>query len=151
MAQIPNPRKEYQFSITIAGLNPFLAQEVDLPEESIEVVDHGDTNHDIKTGGRKKIGKIIISKISTALGPDNWVYDWMQEVQDQDVGGGLIPDLYKRTVIIDQFSNDGITVINSWEAVGCWPSKRDAIQLKRMSSNNTMEKIELEVDKLRKS
>ncbi len=148
MANIANPRKHFQFSIYAPGLNPFLAQEVTIPEVSIDVVDHGDTNFMVKTGGMKKIGKITIDKISTALGPDNWLAAWMSEVQNEFLGGGLIPTLYKRTLTIDQYSNDGVTIINSWVCYGCWPSKRNGIKLDRKSSDNTIEAIELEVDQI---
>lgn len=148
MAQISNPRKQFNFTITIAGLNPFLAQSVVIPEQSFDVTEHGDTNFLVKTGGLKKFGKIIIEKISRATAPDNWLNNWMSEVQDTALGGGLLPSAYKRTVIIEQFSNDGVTVINRWACYGCWPSKRDGIDLKRTGSDNTMEKFELEVDEV---
>lgn len=148
MAQVANPRKQYQFSLSVAGLNPFLAQKVILPEESFDVTEHGDTNFDVKTGGRKKIGKIMIEKIITALGPDNWLRDWMLEVNSTQLGGGLLPSIYKRTITIDQYSNDGVTIISSHICYGCWPSKRDAIELNRLGSENTMEKLELECDEI---
>lgn len=148
MAQIANPRKQFNFTITIAGLNPFLAQEVTIPEQSFDITEHGDTNFLVKTGGIKKFGKIIISKISRATGPDNWLNNWMTEVQDTAFGGGLLPSVYKRNVVIEQFSNDGVTVINRWSCFGCWPSKRDGVDLKRTGSDNTLEKFELEVDEI---
>lgn len=150
MANIANPRKQFQFSITAPGLNPFLAQKVTIPEISVDVTEHGDTNYLVKTGGIKKIGKIQIEKISTALGPDNWLENWLAEVQNEFLGGGLLPAIYKRTLTIDQYSNDGITIINSWICYGCFPSKRDGIDLDRKGSDNTMEKIELEVDQIAK-
>ena len=150
MANIANPRKQFQFSITAPGLNPFLAQKVTIPEVSVDVTEHGDTNYLVKTGGIKKIGKIQIEKISTALGPDNWLENWLAEVQNEFLGGGLLPAIYKRTLTIDQYSNDGITIINSWICYGCFPSKRDGIDLDRKGSDNTMEKIELEVDQIAK-
>lgn len=151
MANIANPRKQFQFSISAPGLNPFLAQKVVVPEESIDVVEHGDTNYDVKTGGRRKIGKLLIDKISTAIGPDNWVEDWMSEVQNTFLGGGMLPSIYKRTLTIDQYSNDGVTIINTWVCYGCWPSKRNGVDLDRKGSDNTMESIEIEVDQVFKS
>jgi phage tail-like protein len=148
MANIANPRKQFQFSITAPGLNPFLAQKVTIPGFDIDVVEHGDTNFKVKTGGIHNFGKITIEKISTALGPDNWLANWMSEVQNVILGGGLLPSIYKRTITIEQFSNDGLTIINRWICYGCWPSKRDGISLDRTSSENTMESIELETDQV---
>ena len=61
MAQVSNPRKEFNFTIQIAPapINPFLAQKVEIPEITIDQTEHGDTNHDIKTAGRIKFGKDI--------------------------------------------------------------------------------------------
>lgn len=150
MAQIANPRKQFQFSIQTPGLNPFLAQEVTSPDFEIEVVEHGDTNFKVKTGGIHTFGNITIGKISTALGSDNWVWDWIREVQDVMLGGGLIPQLYKRTVEIQFLSNDGVTIIDTLKCYGCWPCKINGIELKRLQSDNVMETIELCVDQVKR-
>ena len=38
MANIANPRKQFAFSIFAAGLNPFLAQKVTIPERSFDKI-----------------------------------------------------------------------------------------------------------------
>jgi phage tail-like protein len=152
MAKIENPRKVFNFSIQIvqAPLNNWLAQDVEIPEESIEVTEHGDTNHNIKTGGRHMFGMAKITKLMLASGSDTYFFDWMASVADVQLGGGLIPTQYKRTLIVNELAEDGGTIINTWTMTGCWPSKRSAISLQRMSSDNTMEEIELCVDKVEK-
>jgi len=89
MANVSNPRKKFNFSIQIAPapINPFLCQTVDLPDISIEQTAHGDTNHDIKTGGRVSVGNLSLDKISTTSGADNYMYDWAMSVQDIILGG----------------------------------------------------------------
>lgn len=150
MANIANPRKQFNFSIFAAGFNAFLAQKVTIPEQSIDVTEHGDTNYDVKTGGRVKYGAIIIEQIMTAIGPDNWVESWMNQVQNVFLGGGFLPIIYKRNLTIDEFSNDGVTLINQWECFGCWPSKRNGIELNRRGSDNTLKTMELQVDQIKK-
>lgn len=151
MAQVANPRKQFNFSITVAGLDPFLAQKVTIPSESIEVDEHGDTNYIVKTGGIKKIGTLTIEKISFATSPDTWVFAWMNLVQSTPLGGGILPSLYWRNVIIDEYSTDGVSILNTWTCKDCWPSNRDAIELSRTDSGNTIEKIELQVNEVAKS
>jgi hypothetical protein len=90
MAMIENPRKEFNFSIFTPGLNPFLAQKVTLPDWEIDEVAHGDTNYDVKTGGRAKFGSLTIEKISVATAPDNWIWLWMRQIQDVFLGGWSI-------------------------------------------------------------
>lgn len=149
MAIVSNPRKQFNFSIQIAEapIQPFLCQEVDLPEITIESTAHGDTNHDIKTGGRAVIGNATIQKIMTTSGADNYFYDWALLVADTVLGGGLPPDQYKRTVIISELAEDGVSVINTWVLTGCWPTRINGQKLNRLSSDNSIENVELSVDK----
>ncbi len=148
MAQIPNPRKGFNFSVSAPGLNPFLAQEVDIPDRDNDVVEHGDTNHLVKTAGLVKPGTFKIKKIATATAADNWIWDWMFQVQDEFTGGGDLPSNYVRTITVEQFSNDGVTVINTWVLYGAWPSKVSGVNFKRTSSDNTAEEIEFQLEQM---
>lgn len=152
MAKISNPRKQFNFTIQIAPapINPFLAQKVEIPEISLEIAEHGDTNHDIKTGGKVKYGNVSIEKIMTTSGADNYFFDWMASVQDVIIGGGLIPDMYKRLVTITELAEDGTSSLNTWILQGAFPAKLNGMTLDRMSSDNTLESIELSVDKIEK-
>ncbi len=148
MAQISNPRKVFNFSVQIAPIpiDPFLAQKVTIPEQSIDVVEHGDTNHDIKTGGRRKFGMIMMEKLMTTSGADNYMFDWLQSVQDATIGGGLVPPFYKRVMTIFELAEDGSSILNTWICTGVWPNKINAIDLNRQESDNTIESIEFCVD-----
>ena len=152
MAQVSNPRKEFNFTIQIAPapINPFLAQKVEIPEITIDQTEHGDTNHDIKTAGRVKVGNINISKIMTTSGADNYMFDWAYSCQDPIIGGGLVPRQYKRVVTITELAEDGTSALNTWVCIGCWPTKINGMKLDRQSSDNTIESIELSVDKIEK-
>lgn len=150
-AKISNPRKQFKFSIEIIGnngvsLEPFLVQEVNHPDVDTEQDTHGDTVHDIKTAGRVTVGNATISKIMRASGPDNYVWNWRSMCQNILVGGGLIPDQYKRTVLVSEFDESGSRVINTWRWEGCWPTKINGQQNTRTESGNTIESFELSVD-----
>jgi phage tail-like protein len=152
MAQVSNPRKQFNFSIQIAPapINPFLAQKVESPEITLETAEHGDTNHDIKTAGRVKFGNINISKLQTTSGADNYMFDWLYSCQDVILGGGLVPDDYKRVVTITELAEDGTSVLNTWICMGCFPVKINGQQWDRQSSDNTVEQVELSVDRVEK-
>lgn len=152
MAQISNPRKQFNFSIQIAPapINPFLAQEVEIPDINVEPVSHGDTNHDIKTAGRVTYGNITINKIMTTSGSDNYMFDWLYSCQDPIIGGGNIPSFYKRVVTITELAEDGVSILNTWVCTGCFPVTINGMTLSRTSSDNTIESIELSVDKIEK-
>ena len=128
MAQVANPRKQFQFTVVVQGLNPFLAQEVTSPDFEFDVVEHGDTNFLVKTAGLIKFGNININKISVSTGSDSFVWDWMLEIQSTQAGGGLLPSLYKRVVEIQLFSTDNVTIIDAWRCFGAWPCKVNGIE-----------------------
>lgn len=148
MAQIENPRKKYNFSVQIAPLpiNPFLVQKVTIPEKNIEVVEHGDVNYSVKTGGRATYGNITLEKLMITDGADNYMWDWAASVSDSIIGGGLVPSQYKRVLVITELAEDGTSILNTWVCTGCWPSKINGQDLDRVSSENSMESIELCVD-----
>lgn len=146
MAQVANPHKKFLFSISLLGMNPFLAQKVTLPDREIDVIEHGEGNHVIKTGGMVKFGTLNVEKLSSASGPDRLFWDWILTVQDAVTGGGLVPDIYKLACQVDFLKNDGIVVLNSFTYGGVWPSKINGIELDRVSSDNTIESIEFQVD-----
>lgn len=152
MAQITNPRKEFNFSIQIVGapINPFLVQDVTLPEININQAKHGDTNYDVKTAGRVEYSEAELEKIMTTSGADNYFFDWAYSCQDSIIGGGLVPDLYKRTVLISELAEDGTSILNTWVLLGVWPTKINGQKLTRRGTDNSLEKISLSVDRLDK-
>lgn len=153
MAKIANPHKQFQWSIQLSVLDPFLAQKVTIPSPEIDVAEHGDTNYIIKTGGIIKWDTLKIEKISKAsIDPlNNWVWDWVQTIQDAYVGGGEIPEVYKVDGQIIKYATDGVTIIGTWECEGLWPQKINGVELSRVDSNNTIESIEFQLDRMRKT
>lgn len=149
MANINNPRKSFNFQIFAAGLNPWLAQEVTIGEVTIEKVIHGDSNHEIKTGGMRKVGDINIKKLMPSDFLDAWLNNWIDQVQSATLGGGLLPIAYKRNLIIEMFGPDNISVVGTWEVIGAWPTRRAEYNLSRTSSDNIMEELDLACDDIR--
>lgn len=151
MAQI-NPRKQFNFSIQVIPdpINPFSCQRVTLPDIDIDQVEHGEVNGPIKTGGQIKVGNLKIEKLLTTRGSDNYFFNWADSVQSSILGGGVVPDIYKKTIVITEFAEDGRTIINTHTYLGCWPTKINGQSLDRLSSENSIENIELSVDKVAK-
>lgn len=145
-AKIANPRKAFQFTVYIPGLNPFLCQELTLPDIELEQVEHGDTNFDVKTAGRKKVSNLRLSKIAQSTEVDQFVYNWMRRIQNTLIGGGDLPDMYKRPILVEQYANDGITVIERHQLEGCWPQKVNGVNYSRTASQNTVYELEFSVD-----
>lgn len=151
-AKVKNPRKKFLWQITFVKhpLNPYLFQEVSLPELEIEQVSHGDINRDVKTGGRITVGNLVCRKLESTSGSDTWLWDWLMSVQDLILGGGLTPPEYWETVRVDELAEDGVSILNSWICEEVWPSKVNSQDLDRMSSDNTLEEIEFSVGTVNK-
>ncbi len=150
---VSNPRKGFNFSIEIVtafGSLNWLAQKVTPPDKDIDVVEHGDSNHSIKTGGRVNFNALTIEKLMTTSGPATYFWDWAKAVADSISGGGTIPSAYKAPILIKELAEDHASVLNTWTYVGCWPSKINGIPLDRLSSENSLEVIELQVDEVGK-
>lgn len=146
MAHVDNPRKQFQFNIIIPGLNPFLCQEVKMPDADFDEVEHGDTGFLVKTAGMKKIGKLTITKICPADATDRYFRNWQAQILSTNQGGGQLPSQYKVPVLIEEFSTDGRTVISRELYRGCWPQKINGKDLNRKGSDNTVESIEFSID-----
>lgn len=147
MAIIDNPRKNFNFQISAAGLNPFLCQEVKSPDRNIDVVEHGETNHVIKTAGQIKYSMATIKTLLDGSSRFNWVFEWIRQCQDVYTGGGQLPQIYKRILTVDQLDVDHLTILNTeiWE--GCWPSKVNGVELNRIGSANIIEELEICIDR----
>lgn len=146
MAKVPNPRKQFQFNIILPGLNPFLAQDVKLPDNEFDRAEHGDTNYDVKTAGKRKVGDLSVSKIMQAASIDSYFYAWADRIQNFLSGGGELPSQYKVSAIIEEYSNDGVTVICRHVLNGVWPMKINGVELSRKGSENTIQALEFSVD-----
>ena len=151
-AKVKNPRKKFLWQITFVKhpLNPYLFQEVSIPELEIEQVSHGDINRDVKTGGRITVGNLVCRKLESTSGSDTWLWDWLMSVQDLILGGGLTPSEYWETVRVDELAEDGVSILNSWICEEVWASKVNSQDLDRMSSDNTLEEIEFSVGTVNK-
>lgn len=147
MAKINNPRKAFQFQIYIPGINPFLCQDVTTSDNELVQVEHGDTNYDVKTAGKVKLGNLMVKKICDSTPLDQAVWIWIKRIQNTLTGGGDLPSQYKATIRVDQYAPDGVTTLKSWFYEGCWPTKINGVELSRMKSENTIEDIQFSVDR----
>lgn len=146
MANIQNPRKNFNFQIYADGLNPWLAQDVVIPEVSLDKTAHGDTNYEVKTAGMRKVGDMNIKKLMPADSTDTWLSAWLEQCQSAQSGGGDLPSNYKRDLFVEMFGPDNLTVVGRWLITGAWPARRGDFSLSRMSSDNVIEDIDLSCD-----
>lgn len=149
MAQITDPKKSFQFNVLAAGLNPYAVQRCNLPDLELEVIEHGDIVSDVKTAGKVKIGIITMEKLMPLNGNVNWIWNWIQGIQNQLLSTGQISGIYKRNLNVVQYAPDMVTITDDWQCQGVWPSKINGLDLTRAgTAENVLEVIEFQVDKI---
>ena len=148
---ILNPRKKFKFEVIIPNayeIEIFGAQEVTLPDQEVEQVEHGVGVTAVKTGGLVKKGNLTINRIMSAGAgtPSGKKFvEWGLEVQNANTQVGGDPDQYGKTIIINELSNDNI-IIDTHTYTGCWPTRINGRELSRVQSENTVESVEFSVD-----
>lgn len=146
MAKYDNPQKGFTFGVIAPGLNPYSVQEVDLPDVDFDELQHGESNHMIKTAGMIKYGDGTLNKLLPAVGSDNWIWAWVTSIQDGVSGGGQIPSAYKRNIRVVQYAPDGINIVAAWDWIGAWPKKINGLKLSKTKSENVMQEITFAMD-----
>lgn len=150
MAQINNPRKVFNFRLELDGVDQFEIQKVTIPEIKIDVVEHGDTNYKVKTGGMISFGDMTLEKLVPMTNVDTNFWDWISTVQDPYVGGGALPDVYMRDIVIKEMDSTGTVTLNKFLCEGCWPHTIKRNDADRMTSDNVLETITLAVTRMKK-
>jgi hypothetical protein len=123
-----------------------------MPSETVEKVEHGLGNSRINTAGQYVVDNATIEAIMPAdvsqasSDVNNFFRNWQRSAQDPIVGGGSDPIVYKRTVLIEELANDGVTVLNSYLLVGAWPTTINGRSYSRTESANVVESVDLSVD-----
>ena len=154
MPEVANPHKKFQFTLNIAGVGKFLAQKVTIPDMEADVVEHGDTNHLIKTPGLYKVGVLTVEQIQDGtkggggLPTTRALYDWILACQNPYTGGGKESEIYKKSATVTELDLDGNTPLQTWAFTGVWLSKINGVELSRVDSENSMHTLEFQVDKM---
>lgn len=140
-----NPLRAYRFRVEIDGIDQWAIQKVTLPELGVTVVSHGGGDHDIKTPSKKTIGNMTLEKLKPLEEKDLWSFEWIIQAVN------LLPGISKRNIVIKELGNDGLTTVNTWLCVGCFPVKSSQNDLDRMADENIIETVEISVDDVIKS
>lgn len=156
---IKNPKKVFNFRIQFIGGNAptlpvFSVQNVTLPDKETEADEHGHGNTVIKTAGLSRLTsnavlERILPSTTNVSEVSKMFHDWAVEAQDPIMGTGMDESTYKRTVLVHEIANNGVTVIGTTVLYGCWPTKINGREYKRAESGNLVETVELAVDYLK--
>ena len=89
---------------------------------------------------------MTVEKIFNASLPEKIIWAWINSIQNEITGGGLIPEAYKKAIQVQFLSTNMRTPVRTWNYIGAWPCKVNGIELDRVSSDNTIETIEFSID-----
>lgn len=149
MPQVSDTRKVFNWRIDIGGIDQFEVQDLELPEIEIAEVLHGDTNYDVKTPGKVKVGEMVLNKVRPAPQSDTRFWDWLSRAQNM-YGGSTLAAGYQETLVVRELGPDGIITLNSYVCEGCWVKKVKQSKFDRMSSDNVIETAALSVNRIYK-
>jgi len=136
---IADPIKVNQFVVEIDGIDQWAIQEVDRPEISLNQVLHGGGDIDEKTPGKKVVGSATLKHLKPMSGSDTFGDAWLLLAWKSNIGA-------KVNVVFKEIAKDGITTVNSWMWIGCWPMKLTPTTYNRLADENVIETLELSVD-----
>lgn len=150
MEGLANPIQNFRFRAEFEGLDPILIQEVNIPDAEVDVIEHSAGNYSEKTGGRKKFGDVTLKKLKSQDYSDNWAWDWLNEVQNDETGGGKKPSEYRKSFTISELASDNVTTINRWLIIRSFPKSVKGGNKNANESTNTIEEVVLAVTRVKK-
>ena len=146
MGAYANPAKPFQFLVEIDGVEEFAVQKVTLPEITVGEVEHGAGNTTRKTAGMVTTGRCTIEKLVAGDGADVWAEVWTRLAQDPVTGGGALPQLAYRNIVIKRMDPSMTVVVQRYLLEDCFPVRYKPAELDRMQKEeNIKETIELSV------
>lgn len=136
MGQSAYPRGTWQFAVDIDGVNQFNIQKVVFPSLAHNVREHHELGRKVKNPGQIEVGDMTWEMIVPADTIDNRAYEWFRLVRNIRTGGGSLPQLFKRNVVIRELAFDEQTTLTSHICEQIWLKEVTRSDGDRASSDN---------------
>lgn len=145
--QLATPAKNFQFVVEIDAVDQFEIQTVEPPVIDVDTAEHGGGVFKVKTAGMANAGDATLETIKLAsTGSVAW-WQWLMTAVDPVSGTAGLATTYKRNIVIREVVG-GVTISREmWE--GCFVKSYDRGKKDRLSSDNTLAKVVLSVDRVR--
>ena len=137
-----HPAKVFDYSIEIDGVDELYVQNIEIPELSFEIVEHGAAGNqpNKKTAGKATVGDLVIEKLLPANTPDFTSYDWYAQVLSGQ------PALYARTGLLKQMNSGSLTPVRIFLFTDAWISKIETTAFNAQNSENMKETMTLSIN-----
>jgi len=141
-----NPRKLFRWAVLCDELQTAYAQKVKIPKIDIKSAKHGAGPFVVNTASKVEFGQLEIEALKPSENSVVFWKDWIALIINLGTGSMGVPAFYKKTIVIVEFAADGITVVDTWECQGCYPAEVDMTDLDKLSDNNALDKLKINVD-----
>ena len=137
----------FRWAIEIDGLDQFLAQTVQLPDDEVETfeVGAGVNDYNKTLPSKRKIGTMTIEKLIATDTTEVWAYDWLEKVATKKFSE------YAKFAFVKQLAEDGQTVIRKYDVGEIFPKKVSGLKLDRKGNEVLMESVEFAVSRFKVS
>ena len=131
----------FQFRVTVEGINDPLdgfikVSAIKITTESMDFK-HGMDRMVRHADGRSKVEPVTLERVYSGLDEFS---AWRTEVENGNID--------RRTVGIEFLRNDGVTVVRKYTLLNAWPSDWELPDMDAGSSNTSVEKITLQVERV---
>lgn len=141
-----NPRKLFRFAIECDGLETAWVQKCKIPKANVKTASHGEGPFLVKTASKVEFSDLELDCLKPAESSSVWWKDWLALVINLNDGSMGTPDLYKKNLTINEYSSDGVTIIDSWSVEGVFPVEIEPSELEKLGEGNAVDKLKFSVD-----
>jgi len=134
----------YRWSLEIEGLDQFLIQEAQLPEDGVETfkVNAGVNDYDKTLPSKATLGTLTLKKLIATDNTEVWAYEWLQKVKTKKF------EEYAKFAFLKLLAQDGTTVVRKYDLGEIFPIKISPENTNRQGTDAFIESIEFAVSRL---
>ena len=143
--EISNPQRAYEYEVEVIGASssgsfPLLTQKVrtvTIPQKSVETFEINWKGRKVQHSGRDASAKqVTVEFWSTEdRGAYSFFNDWINSINNDEIGGGVTKDVYKGEVVIRTYATDSSSVTGTNRLVNAWPSELSDVSLDYTNSD----------------
>jgi hypothetical protein len=133
----------YRWSLEIEGLEQFLVQEAQLPEDGVETfkVNAGVNDYDKTLPSKATLGTLTLKKLIATDNTEVWAYEWLQKVKTKKF------EEYAKFAFLKLLAEDGITVVRKYDLGEIFPIKVSPENANRLGTEAFMESVEFAISR----
>ena len=149
-ATVMDVRRQWQFTVQIAGIPPMLVTECTLPSPKMDEIKlpQGGANYAIKLpSGIVEWSDLVIKKAMLENAPDRFGWSWLQQAADCRSGVNLPATVVKKDGVILALNSVG-AVVETYQVRGCWVKEIKMPEQRGEGKDLQIEELTIAVDRM---